>query len=65
MRRETIATACDAAREKFVTEMDDDFNTLGPWAVFELRAPRTRSWPTTSDIGVAGLELIVNAETHR
>ncbi len=62
--RATLATACDAAREKFVTEMDDDFNTAGALgAVFELaRAANTFLADNQADIGVADLELMVNAE---
>jgi cysteinyl-tRNA synthetase len=62
--RVVLAAAHDVAREKFVTEMDDDFNTAGALgAVFELaRAANTFLADNQSDVGAADLELLVEAK---
>ncbi|KAF0207311.1 MAG: cysteinyl-tRNA [Actinobacteria bacterium] len=62
--RELLASARDAAREKFVAEMDDDFNTAGALgAIFEFaRAANTFLADNQSDVGVADIELLVHAK---
>jgi len=62
--RRALAAAHDAAREKFVAEMDDDFNTAGALgAVFELaRAANTFLAENQSEIGAADLQVLVRAE---
>jgi len=62
--RAALAAALEEAREKFVAEMDDDFNTAGAIAaVFELgRAANAFLSENQADLAEVDRELLVNAE---